>query len=586
MLFRQIIVLSFVLLVFLSSPVSAEVLDKVQHDFRPLSGYVIMPANGEYLIDLDTAKGVVAGDLFSLVAPGEKIIHPVTKEVLGTVDEKKGVLRVTRVRSGYSYARPLGPATGIVRGDVVRRYQDMQAAFWDYTGRGESVFVELKDRLSGLEWRDYAAAQAEKPSVPAAPAAGTALVFVLRNDGLEVRDAEFRIIHAYPVPESLGAAVSPAPAAVTAPGPTAVLATGSASASVAWEKGGGVRPEGRGYDLAFPGFNNVGALSGRTVMADFVRDGDRLLLAATEGTAIEVFAVGSSLTPVAKGDTTMGGRIVSLHWWRPAAEGPLYLAVTSEVEESEAFTVGISHTVSGSVFTFQQGRLIPVREGFSYLLGTFDRDGDGTPETLLGQSFDRDIFFGEIRELRLSGTEIESIRLSFPLPPRFPVQGSLLADLTGDGRPEAIYVRNRVLYIYQGDELLYESSPQMGGSLAAMTYNINPGAVDPLFTTESFEVSPVASDLDGDGRLELVAIASEGSSFRAPGIGPGINKSWLAVVKFRDGMFVKGSLGEDLDNPIQGLAVDGNRMLFVLSRTRSILNKEGSSYLLALPLSH
>ena len=113
MLRRILALLALFLLVCTSVASAAELLDQVRKDFKPLSGYVIMPVQGEFLIDQDGAKGVAVGDLFSVVKPGEKIVHPVTKEVLGSLDEVKALLQVTRVKSGYAYAKPLGDSKGI-----------------------------------------------------------------------------------------------------------------------------------------------------------------------------------------------------------------------------------------------------------------------------------------------------------------------------------------------------------------------------------------------------------------------------------------------------------------------------------------
>lgn len=216
MIMRRVVGLAALFVVFLATVAAAAVVEEIALDFKTLSGYVIMPAQGEFLIDKDAGHGVVAGDLFSVVKPGEKVIHPVTREVLGTLDEVKGLLQVTRVKSGYSYARPVGEVKGVERGDQVRRYENLQAAFWDYTGGGEALFVELKAALPTLEWQDYAAAQAQKPQTPAAPAkGGPALLFVLRDDGLEVRDAAFQTIHAYS--SAMPAKVQPAAPTMMAP---------------------------------------------------------------------------------------------------------------------------------------------------------------------------------------------------------------------------------------------------------------------------------------------------------------------------------------------------------------------------------
>ncbi len=262
----------FVLAVFLIIgsviPGRAAGLDEIAKDFKPLSGYIIMPVNDEYLIDQDAAKGVAVGDLFAVVTKGEKIIHPVTKEVLGTLDQVKGVLQVTRVKSGYSYARPLGKVEGLKAGDVIRRYENIPAIFWDYTGQGSGLFAQLKDALPNLDWKDYAAAQAERPATPGALAkGGPALLFVLNGSGLQVHDADFRILHAYPPSEFTATAAVPSPRPpaapiAVAPVPSPTPMPGPVShGPLKWEQGpvaGGTGAT--GYQAVYPGFETVGPL--------------------------------------------------------------------------------------------------------------------------------------------------------------------------------------------------------------------------------------------------------------------------------------------------------------------------------------
>jgi len=566
---RCILVLTKIILISTAAFAGAGVLDEVVRDFQPLSGYLIMATGDEVLIDQDAGKGVAVGDLFIVVQEGGKIVHPVTKKVLGTLDPVKGVLQVTRVKAGYSYARPLGRTEDLKPGDVIRRYENIPALFWDYTDQGRELFTQLKTALPKLDWQDYAAAQVDRPQVPGALAkGGPTLLFVLDESGLQVHNADFQVIHAYTHPV-LSAATTVTPAT----GP------------LKWDGApvGGTR--GAGYQAVYPGFATLGSLPGGTVMAAFARLGDRLLLATIDGRDFQAFTVAETLTPLARGGTARSGKLLALHWWQPVSGGPLYLAVTSSVEENQAVTTATPHTVSASIFQLEGDRFTPVREGLPYILGSFDQDGDGICEMLLGQNFDRDTFFGrQIKELYLVDDKVETRRPSLELPRAFPVQGSLLADLTGDGRPEAIFVRRRVLSVYDGQQLLYESPQQMGGSSSAMTFSRNPGAADQLFTTEPLEVPPVAADLDGDGKLELVAISAEGSFLRAPGLGPNINKAWLAVLRYDNGSFVRGRLGDDLDGPVQGLAVEGKRVLLVSAKSGSILTGTGNSFLFVLPI--
>lgn len=219
--------LAFVL--FATAAFSFEQSAEVARDLAPLSGVVVMPAGEEYLIDLDEAKGVREGDLFAVVVPGEKIVHPVTQTVLGSLDQVKGYLQVSRVKSGYSYARPLDQTPALARGDQLRRFEQLPAQFWDYTGQGEGLYSALRTALPGLEWQTYAAAQAQRPDPPRAPAGKVAtLIFVLDDKGLSVKDGGFAPLRFYP--RASAAAVAPVAPTPTPAAKAAPVATSSATA--------------------------------------------------------------------------------------------------------------------------------------------------------------------------------------------------------------------------------------------------------------------------------------------------------------------------------------------------------------------
>jgi hypothetical protein len=225
-LFRYLIPTLLLLTAATGSWAADPVVGKIAEEFKPLSGVVIMQVGEEYLIDLDASRGVAEGDLFSAVVPGERVVHPVTGEVLGTLDDVKGLLTVTRVKSGYSYARPLGDLKALAKGDVIKRYENIKAGFWDYNGDGEPLFADLRDALPGLEWQSYAAAQAQRPEMPKPlPGGDPPLIFLLRQGQLEVRGSMFQVLASFAV----GSPVVAANPVVTAPAvsspPVAVAAT-------------------------------------------------------------------------------------------------------------------------------------------------------------------------------------------------------------------------------------------------------------------------------------------------------------------------------------------------------------------------
>ena len=83
------LITAFILIFSSSTILHAEVIADIAGDFKSVSGYLVMLEGDEFIIDLDNSHGISTGDIFSVLAPGKKIVHPVTKKVLGTLEEVK-----------------------------------------------------------------------------------------------------------------------------------------------------------------------------------------------------------------------------------------------------------------------------------------------------------------------------------------------------------------------------------------------------------------------------------------------------------------------------------------------------------------
>ncbi len=555
-------------LVFLSaSAVLAGTLEDLAADLQSVSGYVVLPVQNEFLIDLDSSQGVAVGDLFSVVQPGEKITHPVTGKVLGTLDVRKAVLQVTQVASGFSHARLVNGSGKVARGDAIRRFANLRATVWDYTGRGESFYADLQSALPDLEWQDYATAQASRPKQPGVTQTVDAdLLVVLDGQQVSVRDGAFRLLHAYPSPLTGRPAVAGATSATT-PLPAAVPYRMEATPVA---PSGGIR-----YEANFPGFQSVGSLGFPVVTSSFVQHDGQKLMAASDGQSVKLFVVEEKLRQLNEFKMADLAQVVSLAWWQPEV-GQLYLVATAWQQPK----------ISSAIYRYADGQMHPAAISLPRFFGSFDRDGDGRRELLLAQDFDRDLVWGTlVQQVTLKGGELDFARPGFELPRNFTVIGSLMADITGNGKPETIFVRGGLLFIHSGAKRLYKSPKMMGGTLSRFLFEGQLHTPEPTSNHAAFEVPPVAFDLDGDGKLELLTVASDSSLLSAPGIGAGVKKSWISVLKMRDGMFVKGTLGEELEVPLQGLTVTKDQLLFVATETASAFGEGGESQLLVFPLA-
>ncbi|MBN2645128.1 MAG: VCBS repeat-containing protein [Desulfuromonadaceae bacterium] len=575
MKFRSVGLLLVVLILLGVQPVFATVMDGVRHDLKPVTGYVVMAAGQEYILDLDSAQGVVIGDLLTVVEAGEKVIHPVSGKVIGSLDKTVAVLQVTRVKAGYSYASVVsGNAAALSPGTAVHRFSHLSAIFQDETGQNGDMGSQLKTALPELEWQENTAA------------ASADLTFAATASGLQLRDGKGRLLRAYGNQPVMPAQQSYSTNAITAYAPAAPYAPFAPAAPavpagpVTYERpsapypSAAVNPLAAGFSMEFPRFNMIGQYGRSTVMADFETVDNQLLLASTNGGSIEVFSVQNSLELVATGDSATMGQILSLSWWQPQP-GELYLAVT----------VWADKRINSDLLQLQGGQLVPVVRAYSALLAGFDMDGDGRSEQLLSQDFNRETFYGaQVRQLTLTGNRLAASPVGLDLPRNFRLFGALFTDINGDGTPESVFIHNRRLYVYSGEKQLYKSSKELGASISTVTYDIDPDAQNPMIASAVCEVSPVAADLDGDGIPEIVAIGTDGSMLQAVGVASAINKSWLAVFKYQNGMLLKGSVGDKLERPLQGLTVSNGQALMVATDAGGLLDKAEASYVLSVPV--
>lgn len=187
--------------------------EKLQADFAPLDGVIILATPGQILIDRDGASGVALGDLFAIVTPGAPILHPVTGATLGTSQRIDGWLRVAGVRSGYSEAtllteRSAPPLVGV----QVSRFAEAEALFVDATGSAADLYPQLQAALPQLRWLGYFTPSAALPKSTLTPR----LLFTVVSNALEVREERSGLLRRYPLAHPFAAVTAvPTPSPVT-----------------------------------------------------------------------------------------------------------------------------------------------------------------------------------------------------------------------------------------------------------------------------------------------------------------------------------------------------------------------------------
>lgn len=203
--------------------------DGLTEYFSPLEGYLVMPVDDQFLVDLDASKGLHNGDILSIIEQGKAITHPVSGEVIGHLDGNKTFLQITQLKSGYSYARQIDEGPAPQRGAKLTRFSGVPSLFVDVTGKASDIKNALATALPQLDW--LAAESDVKPL----------LVFERSSNLLTVKSAAGTTLASYPQPP-LGASATPAikaaPAAIVAKDAPGNMSTPAGALIVRSEKSG------------------------------------------------------------------------------------------------------------------------------------------------------------------------------------------------------------------------------------------------------------------------------------------------------------------------------------------------------------
>lgn len=183
--------LFFLVLLCCPAVALAELPELVQSDFAVLEGVVVMPINDEYIVTLEDRDDLQIGDILTLVNPGKKVFHPVTKELIGSIDEVVGFLQVSRIHSGYSYARVLTEDLKPEAGAQFKRFEQVPAFLKTVQEADPGLARQLQVNLPQFKWL-------EEGQVDQA-----LLTFDLQAKALDVRTVQGDSLHKYKVTEDL-----------------------------------------------------------------------------------------------------------------------------------------------------------------------------------------------------------------------------------------------------------------------------------------------------------------------------------------------------------------------------------------------
>ncbi|SEA61958.1 Repeat domain-containing protein [Desulfuromusa kysingii] len=326
--------LSLILILCFPLTSLAQIPEQIKNDFAPVSGTIIMPIGEEYLVDLDASSNLQVGDILTLIQSGEKVIHPVTKETLGTLELAKGFLQVTQIKSGYSYVKLLSAEMTPQKGDQLKRFTQTPTRF-EFSQPADRIAAELKMALPQLNWlSDHDTTEPE-------------LIFHLADDKLQVTNSADVVLRQYPYRDgklTSSLAVAPPKNNLTLQNEEKSLlnkTVGSLTSAIGIKtkdkrlENPGIVQSQNSTDGSWVGADIDGNPVGITV-ADFDGDGLLEIAVATEKQLRILRKTDSNLTQVATVNFSVGVRLLSLDSLDLDSDGipELYLTAHSDTKLS------------------------------------------------------------------------------------------------------------------------------------------------------------------------------------------------------------------------------------------------------------
>ncbi|MGK2944911.1 MAG: FG-GAP repeat domain-containing protein [Desulfuromonadales bacterium] len=472
----------------LPSFATAQTADVLNQDFKPLTASLVMPLGSDWIIDQDATQGVKSGDLFSVVDRGKPVVHPVTKEVLGSIEVVRGILQVTNVKTGYSYARVLSADEPLSPGDQLQRFYNLPASFWDYTDQGEALFVALQAALPDLEWQPYTLAQQARPAEPTAIPGETQLLFILTDQGLAVKDNALQPIRFYSQQQLFGAEMTGSATSVAGTSTTTGIIAASPQAAALPNASSGGLLSSFTDQLFGSKTDRAGAVSaakqtqrgGLLVSSKEKREGvwyGPHMQGQPVGLEVADFdGDGKQEVAIAFTDRIVVGRIVdgrfeqiaSLEFDRlltPLSLDGIDLNHDGKVELYVTAVYGFS--ASSSVLELHDGQLDETINNIPWLMRKVVLPGEG--EVLLGQTIDPDSihdasdYTGPIFRIARTADEL-SKAAEINVPRTVEVNGFLPIDVDGRRAIVNIDLNDKLLLLEQDGSSLWESSDYYGGS--------------------------------------------------------------------------------------------------------------------------
>ena len=456
---------------FSFSLISPETYEEIKKDFTPLSALIIGIEDNKIIIDKGKVQGVRPKDIFTVYKRGKKIVHPETEKTLGFLKEIIGKIEITDVEENFAIGRVIFQKEPFPVPTPIERFTDLKILIISENQTpDENLFLILKNTLPesavtfnpNLKLRDLTPQYLLSQQYD--------IVFVVEEDIVKIFNYNLDLIRYY---GTLSYKKAIAPSTVTTTQKAYKPSTGVFSINPPTILG---KMKGEVFQVEFADIDN----DNNPEMIYFNSQG--LFIVRIKGALL------ASYTPKT-------GKIVNF------SLGPSGWIALNIFDES----VGMR----SEILRYTEQGLIPVITNVNLILNFVDYTARGVKDTLIGQTFDSENFFGkEVYILKRENNQL-IYATQLKVSPDYKNIGSAFVDLDGDGSPEIInYTSDGKLAVYKDSNIVWVSPYPVANHFYEIKLIKGKKGQEVVKKIVYPLITPVTADINKDGKLEALFVSA------------------------------------------------------------------------------
>ena len=236
--------------------------------------------------------------------------------------------------------------------------------------------------------------------------------------------------------------------------------------------------------------------------------------------------------------------------------------------------------MNSRILKFSTDGFTGLTKDIGYILEFLDMNGNGVNESLIGQDFDAESFFGsEVFRLAVDDSGKITQHNSLATPKGFNLFGAIMADLDGNRINEtAYYSPGRKLVIYEANQQKWES-PSSFGSIKSMLID---DIINDSNAPRNVPVRPQSVLLSVDNALFAVVPVNQAGIWGM--VGGSAKNGRIGLLCPNNRTYTFRLLTTKFQGPVQSIFTYNNE-LYIAVVEGNAFTGQGKTHILALPMN-